>query len=281
MKKIHTVKILTHSLEEGEEMSYISAFLERDKQGNIILSETYFAPNELESKIISKHDEDGNKIEEINYLSEDEISEHFFFHRDIKGKILKEELNYADGSKSIKLYLRNETEKTLTITTQDEDDNIEEIEFLKFDSNKQVIEKILHNENNKMKEKTLYEYDDSQRIRKRTEYGANETLIVERNFFHDEKGNLIKQFGVKNKKLLDSVVFQYDEKNRVVETQIANQYLIKYSYDDENHSQTEERFAPNGMLEFQQISFFNEDGLLVEEQIGELTKKYEYTFYQD
>ena len=87
MSKIKKVKNYTSHLKDEDTGFYLSAEIEYDKNDNVLSSISYNDDGSIGEKTLSNYNEKGNIIEEINFMSEDEISEKFSFYRDSDEKI--------------------------------------------------------------------------------------------------------------------------------------------------------------------------------------------------
>ena len=151
-KKIKSITALTSVNGDSIENAHKSSYIELDVLGNEVLSVTYYNDKTVETKTVSQFNEKGWKTEEINYISEAEVGEHFVFERNEQGQLLRELIKYADGSESVKTYERDAQQNTITITTVDDEGDLEEKEFIKTDGNDNVLERILYDEDEQVKE---------------------------------------------------------------------------------------------------------------------------------
>ncbi|MEA3444398.1 MAG: hypothetical protein U9R19_06680 [Bacteroidota bacterium] len=281
MKKINSVATTTYQ-KNGDELiePYKSSYLEYNKNGNITCVAQYMPDGEVESKTISEYDENNRLIRQSEYFSEDEISEKAEYIRDEKGVLLEIKKNYADGSESTLSYRRSEN--TLTITTNDEDGELDEKEVVVFDANENIILKEIYDYNNKLQEKYENEFDEKGHLVKQTEFTSGGMFSLTSELKYDDEGRVLSQVSYNNKKeLTHKLIFKYDDKGRVVEQHVSNAYVMKTEYDDENHSQFETRTNIQGMVDIEKFSQFDEHGNILEEQEGFIVTKYEYKYFKD
>lgn len=281
MKKVKTITgYTTLNGTNPDETRYKSSYTEYDKAGNETLLVTYFDNGEIENKTVQKFDANGHRIEEINYISEDEISDKKTFTRNEKGKLTEQTIAYADGSESIKKYTHEDDDKLVSIITKDDEGNLEEKEIVKLNEAGNIIERRVFDDEDQLVEKQVNEYNEHQHVIKRTETNEQGN-IIERTFTYNEKQNMIKRISTTgDKKLIDLIKLTYDDKDRVTEQEIANTYIMKYEYNDEENSVKEERYLPNGMMDYQSVAFYDEDDLLIEDQKPLSITKYEYEFFE-
>lgn len=276
------IKSITTFLYENinHDLFFKNSYLEYDLHGNVIEATDWADENLIESKTISIFDSKNQKTEEINYHSDDEISEHSVFFWNTDGLLDKIDIIFSDGSKSEKIYTRNTIENTLTITIQDEEGEFEGKEFYRFDAKKNIIEKVIYNFDNNIEENISTVYDDKDRAISQTEKDKNNRVIIRKEFTYDEKGNitLIAAYNEKGN-LLDKVVTVYDEKNRITEQNIKSTYLVKNYYDDELRTKKEERYNQSGLQTYDGLTTYDENGLIMEEITPQSTIKYVYEFF--
>lgn len=281
--KIKTIKIVTLS-NQNPDYRQLSSVINYDENGN----ETQVIQNnetgELESKTETKYNENNKKAEQINYLSETEIAEHYIFERNENGTIQKEIIKYADGSHSEKKYLRNKESRELTIETVDDQNDLEEKITMKFNQNDDIIWSRHYDEENTLTDKIEYYYDDKKRLIEQKEYDANEQLIKKRKIIYhpDFEEKITKQISLTPEDtLIDFIQNEYDKKGRLTEQSFNNKYFIKNKYDDEQNTRTEEKYYSNGMLDGKTIFYFDKNGLLQKEIYDLYTLKYDYEFYDN
>jgi len=281
-KKVRKIKsITTYQIDDSDSDSkFISAYTEYNETGNEVLSETYYDENELESKVERIYNSRGEIIEEITYLDATEIGEHTFFKRNEQNRIAEILSHYADGSKQIKKYEYNDAENTLTITTYDDDDAIEEREFFRFDSDRNILEHSTFDENLKLKERQENSYDENSKLLRRKEYDAKNKFTVERVLVYNEFEKIEKQISLnKNNKPIGSILFNYDDKGRLIEQRIANSHVIRFAYTDEPRTEKEEHFDANGILTYSTTKYYDQNNLLTQANTLTGTLKYSYLFF--
>ncbi|MCQ2974975.1 MAG: hypothetical protein MJ211_09200 [Bacteroidales bacterium] len=274
MKKIKSISEIVTSKDTGEK--YKRAYTEYDENGNEIVSIDYDFSEAINAKNLTKYDDNNRKIQMQIYTEEDVINEtHFYFYNE-DGKILKEEIDYSEESKSIKNY--NYDANNLTIVTVDENNEIEEKEI------------IIRNEDNNIIEHKVFDYEGNQTIHEILEY-SDKKLTLQKNF--DEKDNLTNQryykyndkgqiifVGVANsrRELLDSSTYEYDEKGREIVRTIGTRGKISTEYNDDEHTVTSITQTGSGQIISQTITTLNEENqTLKEEDFANITDYiYEY-----
>jgi len=272
-------KITTFLVTENSKIKYTE--VEYDINGNEVINTSYFNDESVETKILTKFNDKNLKIEEITYGQDDEFAEKSVFYWNENNKLAKQEIVYLDESKSVKTFERNSSDNSLVITLVDEEGELEEKEILKFNETGEIIEKVVFDETEKIIEKIENEYSDNLLIRQ-IEFGDNDKLAYDRRFKYDENKNLVKRITLNEKEeVIHSVSYTYDDFKRVVEQLINNNFILRFTFDDENRVNTEERLLTTGMIQYQKISKFNEENLLTEEEGTEGTKVFEYEYFPE
>lgn len=277
MKKIKT--ITTKAESKIDNSVFISSFTEYDETGNTLCQITYRAENLVENKTTFKYDENGKIIEEVEYLDEDEIAESTTYKRNSDGKIALASIVYSDGAISNRDY--NYNGNSLVVNIKDEDNESEGIENYLFDEKDNIIAKEIVDCYGNVEEKEISEYDSNNNIIKKTEFDEENmpSLISIYSYNQKQELLLIKRLN-SDGELIEEIHLKYNEKGKLIEQQFGTTYLVKYEYNEDDGSRKEERFNANGEMEFQAISFFDEEGFLRKEDNFFATINYEYTFFE-
>ncbi len=252
-----------------------ASYEEFDKQGNEILSEDYDYDGSVNNKIVTKYDEKNRKKEISIYSTDDFLSErHVLEYIGNTDKILAEEIVYADMSKSIKSYTYEDNK--VKIITQDEDEEIEEQEFLELDNDGHIIfKKIIDDfENVTTNQRAFYE---NGKLVKRIEYDENDEETQHSEFKYNADNLLIqvKTIG-KNGKIFDYNQFEYDDKGREKIRQIGTRGRVETEYNDELRQVISTTKASTGQIFGTSVTTYDEQGRILEEQDTTETKKYVY-----
>jgi len=250
------------------------SYLEFDALQNETLSISYGNDGEILEKIEKEFDDKGRKISEQFYLAETETEEKSELKYNSKGEIAEEWQYFMDGTILVKKYQRNDDTKTLTISYFIDDEETEEKEIIRYNDKGLIVERKTWDDFGTLTEHHQIEYADGLPVldvepQYRTEYTYNASNELIKQVKRSTKGALIEAF-----------VYEYDDKARLIRQQIVNQYEMKYIYNDEENTRTEQRFNSSGMLEFEKITLY-ENGNKVEELIPTGTIKYEYEFYAE
>jgi hypothetical protein len=73
--------------------------------------------------------------------------------------------------------------------------------------------------------------------------------------------------------------FIYNENNKLIEQHVGNSYIIKYQYDDDLKTKTEQRYNSNGIIEYETVTKYFDDNLIAEEKNLRTTTRYFYEFW--
>jgi hypothetical protein len=275
-----SVKTVTSRVFRGDsdQTGTLTSFLEYDKEGNVVCALQYTPEGGIESKTISSY-RNGKLVMEANYLSEDEIAEKYSYFRSEKEELEKVEVSYADGSVTTKVYTRDEENNTVSITSTDDEGELEEIETFLLDARKEVLERCVYNEEEQLTSRVENEYNEANLLVKQKEYDASNSLVTETTFAYNEAGNITGRWIVTaNGKLAEKIILRYDEKGNLAEQQVSDFYIVRYQYNDAAKVTLEERFTLSGNLESQTFYEYDEHMMLVKEisPAGRIVYSYEF-----
>ncbi|OFY94476.1 MAG: hypothetical protein A2491_00230 [Bacteroidetes bacterium RIFOXYC12_FULL_35_7] len=101
-------------------------------------------------------------------------------------------------------------------------------------------------------------------------------------YVYDANNNLTEVLATNAKgAIINKATYIYDSQNRIIEQKISNSYLIKISYNDENHIKTEERYNKVDLLVQKTEFLYNEEQLLLEERTPLSLISYKYDFFEE
>lgn len=274
------IKKITATTHIKGESAYVSSVLEYDENQNETLSVNYTLTGELDGKEESRYDAAGNKIENLHYFTEDEVSNHHFFEFNADNRLLKERISYADGSETIRSYARDTQNNAITITSVDDEGDLEEKEIVKLDAENRMLEQTIWDEDELIKEHHIIERDDDGRVVKMINLDEHGKTISQTLQEFNQAGNITKRISLNAKgALADSVLYSYDEQNRLIETKVGSRLLIKNEHNDEKGSETEIRVNASGMVEDRNTTYLNEHGRITKEEGLDANIEYEYEYY--
>ncbi|GAB4300321.1 MAG: hypothetical protein Kow0068_23630 [Marinilabiliales bacterium] len=278
MKKIKSVSVYKTIADlKNSQDTFLAAYSQYDENGNIVEDTTYESKNVIESKTLSKFDNNNRLVEEINYIADDELTEKINYSYDDQGKVTNVKITYADGSVSNKKYNYSQ-ENTLIIDIIDEDEEYEGKEIRIYDDKGRIIEKTIYDEFENIDEKEKLEYNEKGEIIKRIEYNVDNEIEAIINYEYDESGNLIKYLKVTNdNEVIDKVLFKYDEQGRLIEQLNSDYYITKINY--EENIKIEERYDMNGIMQYRSETIYDNDGNILEEITPLYSNKYIYEYF--
>jgi hypothetical protein len=275
MKKVKSIK----AWEKTDENRFLKSVIEYDENGNEILKETWFGPDELECKTLSRFDEKGLLIEEINFDENKEETNRTFVERDAEGRPVKTTLSYADGSKTFKTYSRDNNNKSVTMAEISDEGEFESKETIRMDDNGNVIERTTYNEQNEIIEKHKFEFDDNHNIVHEMTY-QGEHLSSESKNFYDENTNLVKRIILNgNGETIDWAILTYNEKGKLTEQQYGEHTLYKMQYNEKGMLVNEQKINAMGAVDYSKEYVYNDEDILIEEIDYSGTTTFEYEFF--
>lgn len=275
MSKIKSIK----SIVENENDKFLKEFREYNSEGKELVKEIYLGPDQLEEKNITKYNEKGLIVEEINYGQNNELNTKTIYNRDTNGNVSEIIIEFADSSKTIKSYNYENNGKIVTVIEKSDEGEFEGMTRIIRDDNGNIVESHVFSENNEIIEKHLFEFDDKGNILKDTFFQkSNISTITKYNY--DENKNLIKRvISSSDGKIIDWAIFNYDEKGNLVEQQFGDHTLYKIEYNENDKPIIEQKVNAMGVVDYyKKYEYNSENELIKEEDIDEVTN-YEYTYY--
>lgn len=256
---------------------YTNAYSEYDENGNETLAVDYDFDGAETSKTVTKYNDRNQRTEMQIFCGEDEPNETHFYEYTPEGRIAKETIEYQGGFKSIKTY--DHTPNNLTITTVDEEGNVEEKEEFTTDADGNVTEHLITDYNGDISLHQVSQFENGKVIiAKNLDKDGRET--DHRIYKYQDDGKL-SFMGILNpkKELLDSYAYQYDEKGRETLQTIGSRGKITTEYDDEARTVTSTTSTGTGRIVNQTITTSNEDGATIREEDFNTIREFEYTLY--
>lgn len=246
---------------------------ELDKHGNVIREVDYKADGGVDNAADYTYDENNRLIEEVHYY-EDEVSEIIRYNLDENGRRTEVETTYADNSKSVKKIVRDNN--TITVTTFDEDGDIEEEEQIKYDEQGRIVEEVKTDEDGKTVTHSEYTYNKKGKLLYKTEYEGDNGSFIKTTLDYDNRDNLVSETQVTDQgNLVHSVNYQYNDKGE--RTTWQNNYHVHHvEYDEHGRPVTEEtKNRMNNLIENFTEYKYNQQGLVAEERTFNLGDQYQ------
>lgn len=271
-------KIIKSLFSDGGE-TFLKSLIEFDENGNEIRREIYAGPQFLETKTIYSYNIKGLLIEEINYGENEEETDRTNIERDDDGNPLKTIITYADSSKTIKSYKREDNNKTITVSEESDEGEFESLEKIFLDLKGNIIQRISYDEEENIIEKHDFEYNDNNDIIKEISFTGKEK-VSETHFIYDEKNNIIKRIILNSEgELIDRALYKYDENGRNIEQQYGDHTLYKMEFNEKGMISKEQKVNAMGVVDYSKQYFYNDENMLVEEVDLHSKTIYEYEFF--
>lgn len=272
MQKIKSVTISFQDAQTNE--IFKQAYREYDENEHQLVSISYTHDGEIGEKIERKYNDKGQKVLETFFLAETDTNEKTEIKYNQNNQIEEELQYFMDGSILKKQYIRNDDDNFLLIKFFDDNEETDEKEEIKYDASGNILERKIWDDFGALTEHHIIEYENGNPV-KDTEPG----FVTQ--YKYDENNDLIKQVKRNHKgDLVEAFTYQYDEKGRITEQSIVNHYLMKYIYDDENNTRTEQHINSAGVVEQEKITYYD-DNIIREEKIPGGKIKYEYEFFDE
>lgn len=278
MSQLRSIRVTTFPKDDDSE-PYISQIIQYDRTGNEIARFEYRGPNEFESKVETKYDQNNQVTEVTTYLDEHEIAERKVYIRNPDGQVEQVNIEFTDGSVSVQTIERNGENNTENWIERDEDDELESREFLKFNAEGKVILRELYDFNDKLTEAFEYEYNPEGEMSVRRHLDERRKLILETEFKYSESGLLILRVS-RNRRgdLSDFLKIEYNDKQQPVRQSFSNKYIFVFEYDDQGNAVVEEQFSGDLMDNRITSEYDSNNRILLEDQI-KFSRQFEYENY--
>ncbi len=277
MKKIKSIKTIQTEIDRTP---FTSEYLEYNKENELILSIKYDAGGNVVEKIENEYS-DGRKIKEKNYLSEDEIAEEHHFEYDTHGKLLKEEIQYAEGYSAIRKFIRDKEKGELRIEEVDENGEMEEYTVQKYDEKDHLTEKADYDHRDKLKTAVRLYYNDEGQVIVQEEYEKKLKKPVRLREYTYTDTEDIESMVVKNRKrkVIDRFVLEYDEDGRLLQQRSAQMGILAREYED-GLLKKEIHTNAAGNIQVQTEFDYDEHGNIIRESNDMMRKDYDIQYFE-
>lgn len=278
MSQLRSLRVTTFPKDEDSE-SYISQIIHYDRTGNEIAHYEFNGPDEFESKVETRFNENNQVVEVTTYLDEHEIVERKVYVRNKDGQIEQVNMEFTDGSVSVQTIERDAENNTENWIERDEDDELESREFLKFDKERKVILRELYDFKDKLTEAYEYEYYPDGEMSIRRHLDDRRKLILETEFKYSESGLLLQRVSRNHRgDLSDFLKIEYNAKGQLVRQSFSGKYNFIYEYDEQGNAVVEEEFSGDTMDNRITSEFDANNQVVLEDQV-KFSKRYEYEYY--
>jgi hypothetical protein len=278
MSQIRSLKVTTFPKEEESE-SYVSQIIHFDRSGNEIARYEYNGPDQFESKVESRFNENNQVIEVTTYLDEHDIAERKVYIRDKEGRIEQVNIEFTDGSISIQTIERDAADNTENWIERNEDDELESREFLKYNPEGKLILRELYDFNDKLTEAFEYEYNQNGEPLIRRHLDGRRKLILATEYKYSESGSLVLRVS-RNRRgdLSDYLKLEYDDKDQVVRQSFSGKYTFAYEYDEQGNAVVEEEFSGDTMDNRITSEYDSNNRIVLEDQV-KFSRQFEYEYF--
>lgn len=267
------------------------SYTEFDDKGNVLLEIRYNKSGGVEEKYENKYNDLGQLVEEIIYLSDDEIAQHKTFEYNEQGSIAIAHKHYQDGSKDTVTYHYENGQLIEKITT-DSDEEVEAKEEFIYKESKLASRKVY--EYDELVWDESLDYDESGNLVEQTKWTKDDQDSKYYNHFN-EKGNLVKTItsNIKDELLAKSEYFYDDEGllEKIVEESIYGKNITTLAYDEHKNSIKQVETNQQGEINNEAERKYNENNDVLESEVyvnfhgmgvnQHYILKYDYEYYED
>ncbi len=278
MRKPKKLEVITINLDGSSYTSELSKF---DENGNVIENIEFEEDASVQNKTISKYDDENRLLEEIIWLDGEIVSEHKKYMRNEDGSIDRIEINYQDESTAIQYTKKDEEKHTEEWIEEDENGELESRELVQNDHSGKILSREVFDYRNKLKEAFEFIYNENGYLVTRKQLDNKRKLFLVTEYQYDENKNIIFRANRNRKGVLsDFLKMDYDENGQVIKQNISGKYSFNYEYDLNGRTVLEERYLADNELEYQSRFEYDEDGRMTKEVNLEFTKEYRYEFFE-
>lgn len=265
---------------------YLSETQEFNNNGSLILNEIFNEEKILLRKFYAEYNEAQKLILERNEEIEDEFEETKTYFYDEKARLQTEIIKSNSGWLTKKVYEHNDDEKTVKITSYDEDDIVEESFFIQYSDNNKIIYKKDFDETGKLVNKISYEYDNQGNMINSSEFDNKEKLVKEYDYTYNINNQVLELVVYNYKgKIIDWAKYEYNDKNQLVKQSFMSGECKTIDYED--LKVIEKYFDSNSVEKQSTETILDKNGKILEEHtqvnqvnnFSSLSLKFEYIYY--
>lgn len=248
----------------------ISAVIEYDDKGNILLNETFDDEGHMVQIEENTYDQENRLIRERQYFAEDEVAEIREISYDPTGKILTEKRIYPYGTYDLVNYEYNPQGQLIKKEIRDEDGELGESTVYVYDGEK-LLQETSYDEEGKMTEDIEIEYNEAGQAVIRHEYRPLDKVPFRFDFEYDEQGNrnVVKRFNSSGK-ILERISFVYDDKGRTLqmkEETPTSTRIHDYHFDEFGRNYEDVTSDLTGNISSQILRFFSPESLHIRSEV--------------
>ncbi|MGK0389495.1 MAG: hypothetical protein ACI94Y_002235 [Maribacter sp.] len=269
---------------------YLLEYRELDEQGRITMEIAFYPDGSVYEKVAHSYIED--KVLQSNYFSEnDEVSHSVSFSYGEDDYMDEESTWYADGSLTIKTFIRDKEKQDETIIIKDENGKIEGKEYYQYNEKYIPILHIKYDEKGEeIEEKIAYSYNKDgymTQINAKMEGEAD----FKRSFDYkkNDEGNIIESY-TKNHagEIVASEVRSYTDNKKPASLEETDRMTKQYKkttweYDENGNNTVIQQFNARGDLNMEILVEYNDKNQIVIEETrssntGVSLKEYVYEY---
>ncbi len=256
--------------DELEELEYLFAKTQFNKDGKVINEKQYNASGQLMQEYIYKYNESGFLVEEILQEEDGMIAVHKTWEVDDKGKILREFHHYMDETYDTLTFFYDDQGKPIKKETIDPDGDLESIEQLTWDGD-HITQVLMQDADGDVLSEKKTRYDDQGNIIEVEEYDGSVGESSKKEIEYYPSGNQ-KQVLTYNDsgQLVEKVQMKEDAEKRivqVVEETTARKNTINFSFDGKGNIIHQEEFDRNGELAGKVNRVYDENNRLLSSKV--------------
>lgn len=269
---------------------YLLEYRELDELGKIITEVAFYPDGTVYEKVL--HTYIGDHVLQSNYFSgNDEASHTVSFNYDEDGQIEKESTWYADGSLSLKTFVRDKSKRDETIYTKDEDGNVEEKLYFLYNEKQLPILEVKYDEKGETEvERIEYEYNEEGFISKIDSKPKDEAAFLRHfEYVKDDYDNIIEtHIETADGQVVGTENRSYTADKKPASLEEINHYTSQYKkttwqYDERGNNTVIRQFNVRGELNVEILLEYNEKNQIVVEETrssfsGVTLKEYVYEY---
>ena len=273
-----------------QENRYLLEYRELDEQGRITMEIAFYPDGNVYEKVAHSYIED--KILQSNYFSEnDEVSHSVSFSYGEDGYMDEESTSYADGSLTIKTFIRDKEKQDETIIIKDENGRIEGKEYYQYNDKHIPILHIKYDEKGEeIKEEISYSYaEDGYMTQIDAKVKGEADFKRSFDYKKDGDGNIIES-STKNHagEIVASEIRSYTDNKKPASLEETNRITKQYKkttweYDENGNNTVIQQFNARGDLNMEILVEYNDKNQIVIEETrssntGVSLKEYVYEY---
>jgi hypothetical protein len=276
-KKVRIIRTYVRpSLNDDE---FLMMIREYDKNGNQIFTKEYDEENQVifENKL---NFENEKLISEESISYTDNYGEKKSYTYDESGKLIAEKIEYDGGWYSIKKYERDSGNRILTISSYDEENQLEEMSQTEYDEKGNIVSYREYDEENNLKQMVKNNYREDGLLVLKEEYEDSKKPIKTHHYYYNDEGKITAVQTLNSSgRSLDWVKINYNEKGRPQEQLTMSGLKVVLEYSENEKTITETQISSSGEIVNITKVIKDENGEISEEHSVDKMKRYVYEYF--